>query len=49
MNRKIGYQEKESFAIEVEKDVIDGVREGRITHIGLDLNERNQNKFWEKI
>ena len=23
MNRKIGYQEKESFAIEVEKDVID--------------------------
>ena len=49
MNRKIGYQEKESFAVEVEKDVIDGVREGRITHIGLDLSEKNQSKILENI
>ena len=49
MNRKIGYQEKESFAIEVEKDVIDGVLEGCITHIGLDLSEKNQSKILENI
>lgn len=49
MNKKTDYQEKESFAVEVEKDLIDGVREGRITHIGLDLNERNQNKILENI
>lgn len=49
MNKKTDYQERESFAIEVEKDVIDGVREGRITHIGLDLSEKNQSKILENI
>ena len=49
MNKKTDYQEKESFAVEVEKDVIDGVREGRITHIGLDLSEKTQSKILENI
>ena len=38
-----------AIALEVDSDVIDEVRSGKVTHIALQINEQNQNMILESI
>ena len=38
-----------AFTIEVDEDVLEGVRLGEVTHIALSIDDENQNLVWENI